>query len=106
MQGNLDSFQLLDGSRYFYDTAEVCKQLFLHAYDLQLGQVGEPPELYQKLCQAKDAETILAVLERLAPENPEHAFVSPSEIYDRAVLLNERRLVPLVAQEPEDLSEQ
>jgi hypothetical protein len=102
MQGSLESFELLDGSLYHYDPAEAHKELFVAAVALGVGEVPDPPELYQKLCQAKDAA---AVLERLAPENPEQAFVDPSEIYDREILIKERRLVPIVAEEPEDLSE-
>jgi hypothetical protein len=102
LRGNLESFELLDGSHYYYDPAEAYKQSFLCAYGLQLGQVGEAPELYQKLCQAKNPA---AVLERLAPENPQHAFVNPSALYDRDVLINERRLVPRVAEAPEELFE-
>jgi len=64
--------------------------------------VGEPPELYRKLTQVKDPA---AVLKRLEPESP-GAFVNVGEMYDRDALVNERRLVPLVAQEPEELFEQ
>jgi hypothetical protein len=103
VRSELESFELLDGSRYHYDPAEAHKKLFLAACALGVGEVPDPPELYQKLCQAKGPA---AVLERLAPENPEKAFVNPAEIYDRDVLVNERRLVPLVGREPEDLSEQ
>ena len=101
LRGNLESFELLDGSRYWYDPQEVHKQLFLCAYGLQLGRVGEPPELFRKLCEARDPA---AVLERLEPESNE-AFVNPAAMYDRDALVRERRLVPLVAPEPEDLSE-
>ena len=102
LRGNLESIELLDGSRFYYDPMEAYKELFLCAYGLQLGQVGEPPEFYLKLTQAKDP---VAVLERLAPENPQHAFVNPSALYDRDVLINERRLVPRVAEAPEELFE-
>jgi hypothetical protein len=101
-RGEWDSFPLLDGSRYFYDTAETYKALFLFAYDLQLGRVGEVPEFYQKLTQARDPAE---VLQRIEPDNPAAAFVNPSALFDRDILVRERRLVPLVAPEPEDLSE-
>ena len=78
------------------------EELFLCAFGLQLGRVGEPPELYRKLTQVKDPA---AVLKRLEPESP-GAFVNVGEMYDRDALVNERRLVPLVAQEPEELFEQ
>ena len=101
LRGNLESFELLDGTRFYYNPQEVHKQLFLAAYDLALGKEPEPPAIYQKICEAKDPA---AVLERLKPESPE-AFVNVAEMYDRHVLVNERHLVPNVGQEPEDLSE-
>ena len=101
LRGNLESFVLLDDSRYYYDPQEVHKRLFLAAYDLALGKEPEPPELYRKLTQAKDPD---AVLKRLEPESTE-AFVNPAAMYDRDALINERRLVPLVAEEPQELFE-
>jgi len=103
VRSDLDSFELLDGTRYHYDPAEAHKELFLAACALGVGEVPDPPGLYQKLCQANDPA---AVLERLAPENPEKAFVNPASLYDREILIKERRLVPIVAPEPEDLSDQ
>jgi hypothetical protein len=102
---DLASFELLDGSIYRYNPLETHKELFLHAYSLQLGESDkwpQPPEIYRKLCQAKDPA---AALERLQPENPQSAFVNPAELYDTDVLVHERRLVPLSVEPPEDLSE-
>lgn len=102
---DLESFELLDGSTYYYDRLETYKELFLHAYDVQLGDAHkwpEPPEVYRKMCEARDPA---AVLERLRPEDPERAFVDVAELYDTDVLVNERRLVPLAHAPPEDLSE-
>jgi len=103
LRGSLESFELLDGSRYWYDPQEVHKALFLAAYGLQLGRVkGEAPEFYQKLTQAKNPER---VLEHLEPDNPASAFLNPTALFDRDILINERRLVPNVGEKPEDLSE-
>jgi hypothetical protein len=104
-RGHLESFELLDGSTYYYDGLETYKELFLHAYDVQLGDADkwpEPPEVYRKMCEARDPA---AVLERFKPEDPERAFVNLAEIYDTDVLVNERRLVPLTHTPVEDLSE-
>src|SRR5215211_3964063 len=104
-RGHLESFELLDGSIYYYDRMETYKELFLHAYDVQLGDADkwpEPPEVYRKMCEAKDPA---AVLERLKPEDPGRAFVDVTQIYDTGVLVNERRLVPLPYPPVEDLSE-
>jgi hypothetical protein len=102
--GDLESFELLDGSTYYYDRLQTYKELFLHACDLQLGkgEWPEPPEVYCKMCEARD---VAEVLERLKPENPEGAFVNLAELYDTDVLVNERRLVALYHAPVEDLSE-
>jgi hypothetical protein len=101
---DLESFELLDGSIYYYDRLETYKELFLHACDLQLGkgEWPEPPEVYRKMCEARD---VAEVLERFKPEDPERAFVNLAELYDTDVLVNERRLVPLYHAPVEDLSE-
>ena len=101
---DLASFELLDGSTYYYDRVETYKELFLHAYDVQVGkgEWAEPPEVYRKMCEARD---LAAVLERLQPENPQVALVNVAALYDTDVLVNERRLVPLYHAPVEDLSE-
>jgi hypothetical protein len=104
-RGHLESFELLDGSTYYYNRVEVYKELFLHAYDLEIGDTDnwpEPPEVYRKMCEAKDPA---AVLERFRPEDPERAFVNLGELYDTDALVHERRLVELTHAPPEDLSE-
>jgi hypothetical protein len=102
---DLESFVLLDGSTYYYDRLETYKVLFLHACDVQLGDADkwpEPPEVYRKMCEARDPA---AVLQRFRPEDPERAFVNVAELYDTHLLVNERRLVPLYHPPVEDLSE-
>jgi len=100
---NLDSFELTDGSSYYYDRLETYKELFLHACEVHLGEAWpEPPEIYRKMCEAKDPAV---VLERFTPEHPQSAFVNPAELYDTDVLVRERRLVPLTHAPTEDLSE-
>jgi hypothetical protein len=101
---DLESFELLDGTVYYFDRLETYKELFLHTWDLQLGkgEWPEPPEVYRKMCQAKDPA---AVLERFKPEDPQRAFVNVAELYDTDLLVNERRLVPLYHAPVEDLSE-
>jgi hypothetical protein len=98
--------ELLDGSTYYYDRMETYKELFLHAYDVQLGDAHkwpEPPEVYRKMCESRDPA---AVLERFKPENPQVALVNVAELYDTEALVHERRLVPLLfVKPPEDLSE-
>jgi hypothetical protein len=101
---DLASFQLLDGSTYRYDRLETYRELFLHGYALQLGMGDnwpEPPEIFRKLLQAKDAA---AALERFMPENSQGAFVNFAQLYDADILVRERRLVPLTHEPVEDLS--
>jgi hypothetical protein len=84
---DLESFELLDGSTYYYDRLETHKELFLHAYDVQLGDAdkwSEPPEVYRRMCEAKNPAE---VLERFKPEAPVRAFVNLAELYDTDVLV-------------------
>jgi hypothetical protein len=104
-RGHLESFELLDGSTYYYDRLETDKELFLYAYDVEVGNAqkwSEPPEVYRKMCEARDPA---AVLERFKPENAQSAFVDPAALFDTDALVNERRLVPISYEPPEDLSE-
>ena len=101
----LKSFELVDGTTYYYDGLETHKELFLYAYDVQLGAADKwdkPPEIFRKMCEAKDPHL---VLERFKPENSLGAFVDPTALFDTDALIQERRLVPVSYKPPEDLSE-
>jgi hypothetical protein len=107
---DLDSFKLRDGSTFYYDRLATHKELYLYAYDVQFGDADkwpEPPEVFRKMCEAKDPAAILERFKR-SYDDPEHAFVNVAELYDTDVLVRERRLVPLLALEQvepvEDLS--
>ena len=114
---DLASFELLDGSRYYFDPASP--ELFMHWYEC--GKAGsahhwpEPPEVMRKVAEAKDVER---AIELVRAEGSWVFFV-----YDIEVLISERTLEPrgLVSSydpvlgehvvldpydyEPEDLSE-
>jgi hypothetical protein len=116
-RGALASFELLDGSRYYFGPASP--ELFMHW--CECGKAGsaqhwpEPPEVLRKLTQAKDVKR---AVEQVRGESGWDFFV-----YDIEVLVAERRLEPrgLVSRydpilgehvvldpydyEPEDLSE-
>ena len=50
-EDELDGFELLDGSHFYYDPMEVAKELFLHSYERQLGRPWpEVPDIYLALC--------------------------------------------------------
>jgi hypothetical protein len=99
-KGELESFELLDGSRYYYDAMEAHKAILLHGINCMGADSTEDwppaPEVYLKMCEAKDPE---AVLERLASA-PIVEFP-----YEREALISERRLVPGPHEPPQDLSE-
>jgi hypothetical protein len=102
-EDELENFELLDGSRYYYDPPEAAKEIFLHSLDCGRGCAwpGEAtPEIYLAVCEANDPP---AVLERFAPSGREGWFIELP--YERDTLVNERRLV-LIEREPvPDLSE-
>ena len=106
-RGDLASFELLDGSRYYFDAASW--ETFLHwSACIRAGNPPnwpEPPEVLHKLCEAKDVERAL----ELVKGEGQYLLIP----YDPEVLINERRLEPrslvtgrdVYDQELEDLSE-
>ncbi len=86
----MGSFELEDGSLYYYDAGEVYKEAFLHGMDClkadSFEDRPEPPEVYRKMCEARDPA---AVLERLTSTPP---VDFPSEV---DAFLNERYQAPL-----------
>jgi hypothetical protein len=99
-QDQVASFELEDGSRYYYDADEVRKEVFLHGLDcLRAGSLEAWPEApvgYRKMCEARDPAV---VLERLTSAE----FIDFP--YEVEALLVERRLVPLPHEPVPDLSE-
>ena len=88
MRGNLKSFELLDGSRFYFDPTS--SELFLHWCDCaRAGNASnwpEPPEVMLKLCEAKDVERAL--------EEVQGEATFYSIVYEPEILINERRLEP------------
>lgn len=99
----LESFVLLDGSRFYYDPLQSYKDIYVYGYDALLGNPWpRPPEVLRRLAEAAD---IRAALKQLEPANAEVALVSVGELFDMDALLKRRELV-LIPQEPaEDLSD-
>ena len=103
-RGEVESFELRDGSRYWFGPLEVAKELFLHG--IECGRAGsleewpEPPEGYPKICEAKDPT---AVLEGFVPSDKEAWFIEFP--YDRHALISERRLVAVEHEPVPDISE-
>jgi hypothetical protein len=88
-RGDLASFELLDGSYYYYfDPASA--ELFVHWYEC--GKAGsahhwpEPPEVMRKLTQAKDVERAV----ELVRGEGSWDFL----VYDIEVLMSDRSLEP------------
>jgi hypothetical protein len=102
-EGELESFELLDGSRYFFDP--LSPELFLHFCNCAAAGSAhnwpEPPEQVRKLCEAKNPK---AALEQIYPEGPGSFY---SLVYDPEVLIGERRLEPrgLVAERDAETGE-
>jgi hypothetical protein len=88
-RGNLASFELLDGSRYYFDPASW--ELFMHWYECMTAGSAhnwpEAPEVIRKLCEAKDPQAALATV-----MGEQGTF--GSLVYDPDILVNERRLEP------------
>ena len=69
-QVQLEYIELEDGTRYWYDPAEVGTEVFMHGVDsLQADFAGEPrpdpPEILQAITRAKDRR---GAVERLYPQ--------------------------------------
>jgi hypothetical protein len=99
-RGELASFELLDGSRYYFDPTSW--EIFEHYYEcLKAGSAHnwpEPPEVVRKLTEAKDVER---AIEKVRGEG--WSFL----VYDENILIHERRLEPrgLVARYDPNLGE-
>lgn len=64
MRGNLESFELRDGSRYYFDPEEASKETFRYFADCMDADWkreprGEPPELLKAVAGAKDRREAL-----------------------------------------------
>jgi hypothetical protein len=65
LRGNLESFELRDGTRYYFDRGEAYGQAFLFFSDsMRSAHSGEPrpepPEVLQAVAGAKDREDALS----------------------------------------------
>jgi hypothetical protein len=89
LRGTLGSFELEDGSRYYFDATSL--ELFLHWCNCATADSAhdwpEPPEIYKKLTVAKDPER---ALDQVHPSGGNYSFI----VYDPAILVYERRLEP------------
>ena len=87
-RGDLGSFELLDGSRYYFDPTSA--ELFMHWVEcIRAGSAHNwppAPETIRKLCEAKD---VSRALEEVRGEGGWGSLV-----YDAEILVNERRLEP------------
>ena len=86
-RGDLASFELLDGSRYYFSPADP--DLFLHWFKCAGTSAHNwppAPEVVRKLTEAKD---VGAALESVRGEGS-YNFI----VYDPDVLISERRLEP------------
>jgi hypothetical protein len=75
---HLDSFPLEGGGVYYYDRLSAMRDLYSFAYDTELGLDPDPPEIWLKLLQAHDPESVLG---RFRASNPTSAFVNLDGLY-------------------------
>ncbi len=91
MRGQLASFELIDGSRYFFEPDAVWWQLFLHGSncmeaDYRSELRPKPPEILKAVAKAKDRRS---AVERLyAPGS------TPFTAYDHKSLVERGEFVP------------
>jgi hypothetical protein len=90
-QGHLESIELEDGTRYWYDPAAVRTEVFRHATkSLQADYKGEKrpeaPQILKAISQAKDRRTALETVF----EEPWKAFIA----FELPVLIERGELVP------------
>ena len=90
-RGDLASFELLDGNRYYFNPGGASLELFLHWHECITADSAhnwpEPPEVLRKLTEAKD---IQRAAELVRGPQGSWAFLP----YDIEVLISERRLEP------------
>ena len=91
MRGNLESFELQDGSRYFYEPGAVGMEVFKHGSDCLRADYRsearpEPPEMLQAVARARDRRA--AVEQLFAPGPP------PLMAYDMEALVESGEFVP------------
>jgi hypothetical protein len=86
-RGDLGSFELLDGSRYYFDPTSP--DLFMHWAECIKADSAhnwpEPPEVVQKLTEAKD---VARAIEKVRGKGWNCL------VYDEEILITERRLEP------------
>jgi hypothetical protein len=83
----LESYALLDGSRFYFDPTSPELYLFwLECVKTSADRWPDPPEVLRKLCEAKDVEQAI----ELVRGEGSWDFI----VYDIEVLISERRLEP------------
>jgi hypothetical protein len=92
----LVSFELLSGSRYFYDASSAAPEMYLFFFETIGTNPAseawpEPPEVLQKLCEAKDVRVAFEAVMGGSMDSFTYDDIFP---YSPEVLVNERRLEP------------
>jgi hypothetical protein len=102
-RGEVESFELRDGSRFYFDYLQTARAMYLHSIKCHTADTVEewpaPLQIHLKLLEARDPATVLTHLD--PPGGPQFAPLP----YDRNTLISERRLVPLFTGPVKDLSE-
>lgn len=90
MRGQLVYFELVDGSRFFYEPEAAFWELFLHgsnslSADCRSERRPEPPEILEAVVKARDRRS---AVERLYAQDP-----APLTAYDLEALVERGELV-------------
>jgi hypothetical protein len=77
--GDVESFRLKSGQRYFYDRQEAALSIFMYGMDQQGLRAGAEPERLPEFLRVVlyEAENPRAVLETFRTGAPEKMFVDP-----------------------------
>jgi len=91
-RGDLPSFELLDGSRYYYAPSG---ELYIFCYD-SVGKNPsdwpEPPEVLLKMCEARDPGAAFELI--MGGNSSTDYLYSDIFPFSQGILINERRLEP------------
>ena len=91
MQGKLSSFELADGTHYYYEPEKVWSELFLHGAkcldaDYRSEPRPEPPAILQAVAKARDRRS---VGERIYPPG-----ATPFTAYESKALIERGEFIP------------
>ena len=86
----MESFELVDGTRFFYDKDEAFVAFYVFAWRLGCGEEAEMPRTFRMLEKAADP---LAALDGMRPPRPDLTPCDFEYVFDVEHLAQHRELV-------------